>query len=296
MLANAEIATSKGSLAGSSVLPCCATKGAKHGQIEAALLAAARLRASFSLIRHRSECYARAEAQHSAALYYEALQAIRPGALSVNLCAELVRMHGMLTGVSAPAPFRQSGAAVRSASKTSRLYLIPIPASSIVAALRDLSESIYRHDGLSPVERIALTYLEILRIHPFEDGNGRLARLFLSTASVELMAAAPPLDITRVMRGNMRTYNCLLRRERSAEAYGEWIRFFGGLLQTERHLWLRLGHSFSQMTIDEQVMCHGVVSELLQTVSLEQDVGCVLATLTPAMSARLHNFFRALLS
>src|SRR5262249_35419626 len=48
--------------------------------------------------------------------------------------------------------------------------------------------------GLHPILRAGLAHCELVRIHPFSDGNGRLARLMLQVMLIEDRLPALPLE------------------------------------------------------------------------------------------------------
>lgn len=56
-------------------------------------------------------------------------------------------------------------------------YASPEETPSLMSDLVDWYNSAEREDKLSPVELAALFHYRYIRIHPFEDGNGRIARL-----------------------------------------------------------------------------------------------------------------------
>jgi Fic/DOC family len=57
---------------------------------------------------------------------------------------------------------------------------------------------------LHPLLRAGLAHCELVRIHPFSDGNGRLARLLLLTMLIEDRQPALPLEV--VFYWNRRSY------------------------------------------------------------------------------------------
>jgi hypothetical protein len=64
--------------------------------------------------------------------------------------------------------------------------------------------------GLHPVLRAAAAHLELARIHPFSDGNGRLARLLLQGLLLE--SGVPPLPLEAILAWNRVAYLAAVSR------------------------------------------------------------------------------------
>ena len=98
--------------------------------------------------------------------------------------------------------------------------LIPGPASSVLPLMRDYIDFLRRTD-ISALVKLALAHYQILMIHPFFDGNGRLSRLLalihaqpvLGTSRAFAVAAALSVHrralrglFNEVRSGNLRNY------------------------------------------------------------------------------------------
>lgn len=118
---------------------------------------------------------------------------------------------------------------------------IPISAAALPQFLARF-ESVYR--GLSAVNAIlavAAAHHRLLWIHPFVDGNGRVARLMSHAMLLETLNTDGVWSVARGLARNVDTYRSLLancdlprrndldgRGQLSEEALGEFIRFFLG--------------------------------------------------------------------
>jgi Fic family protein len=75
-------------------------------------------------------------------------------------------------------------------------FVFPAPADldALMAGLGRWIEA--ERDGLHPVRFAALLHLKFVTVHPFIDGNGRVARLLMNTALIQdgyLLAVVPPI-------------------------------------------------------------------------------------------------------
>jgi len=75
-------------------------------------------------------------------------------------------------------------------------FVFPAPAEldALTAELGRWIEA--ERDGLHPIRFAALLHLKFVTVHPFIDGNGRVARLLMNTALIQdgyLLAVVPPL-------------------------------------------------------------------------------------------------------
>lgn len=59
-------------------------------------------------------------------------------------------------------------------------YVSPEETSGLMGDLVDWYDAAEQEGKLSPVELAALFHYRYIRIHPFEDGNGRIARLMVN--------------------------------------------------------------------------------------------------------------------
>ena len=128
--------------------------------------------------------------------------------------AGIREMHAALLGRPLPSQWRKTSVAVRFNRPGSRLWLTGVTPSEIVPRLQEMHDSICRNPSLGRFERIALLHLELLRTHPFEDGNGRLSRLLLSAFIKREFASGIYLGLARIMKGDFFRYNAAIRSQR----------------------------------------------------------------------------------
>lgn len=102
---------------------------------------------------------------------------------------QLRRLHASMMG-GAPttiSAFRTTMTWV-SGSTPATAELVPPPASAIAPLMADWIAFLRRSD-VSGMVRIALLYYQWLMIHPFRDGNGRLARLLMMVLGQRLLSS-----------------------------------------------------------------------------------------------------------
>jgi Fic family protein len=206
--------------------------------------------------------------------YLTALRAIASEALPSDLPALLSALNGLARG-RPDAPFRTKTAAVRAKGLTAKMHVIPTPAASVAAALDEIDDRIVHATALADEERLGFAYFEILTTHPFDDGNGRTARLYFTHAARRLFGTGYAIDITSAMRNNLPTYNRLLRAERSLETYRRWQSFFRGLLGTEVVLVQKLSLAVEKLNGDELSDLRASTHAGLGTVTASRDLSTV---------------------
>jgi Fic/DOC family protein len=121
--------------------------------------------------------------------------------------ADLERLESAHSAVDAQAPFSVeavlawhravsgSPAGLRTAERTREGGLPPAPAQFVATRLRNLEEWLNVGSGiaLKPAQQGALALARIVEILPFDDGNGRVARLAASHLMVRAGARPPVL-------------------------------------------------------------------------------------------------------
>lgn len=114
------------------------------------------------------------------------LATLNPRSLDLD---QLRRLHASMMG-SAPttiSAFRTTMTWV-SGSTPATAELVPPPASAIAPLMDDWIAFLSRGD-VSGMVRMALLYYQLLMIHPFRDGNGRLARLLMIGLGQRLLSS-----------------------------------------------------------------------------------------------------------
>jgi Fic family protein len=116
-------------------------------------------------------------------------------------------------------------------------FAFPAPADldTLMAGLGRWIEA--ERDGLHPVRFAALLHLKFVTIHPFVDGNGRVARLLMNTALIQdgyLLAVVPPILRQEYMAA-VRGY----QQKGASEPFCDFIA--GRVLESEKEI-MRLLH------------------------------------------------------
>lgn len=160
-------------------------------------------------------------------------------------------LHAISRGRSEPTPFRRVSVAMRPNLPGARLRLTGSTPDMVTARLEELLASIVRNPALDRFETIAFTYFELIRTHPFTDGNGRLCRLLLTTLLKNEFPSNVSIGITHLMRANFRSYNAILRNQ-DADVYAQWLRYLGGIIMSELHAVARFNISFQALEFSDQ--------------------------------------------
>ena len=111
-------------------------------------------------------------------------------------------------------------------SGTIHKYAEPI---KVLDEMQNLLEWLKEGRKLHPVERAALFHYRFVCIHPFDDGNGRMARLLMNLLLMQ--EGYPPCVVRRIRR---REYLQSLEHADSTGETDEFVRLLAGeLIQTE---------------------------------------------------------------
>ena len=115
-------------------------------------------------------------------------------------------------------------------------FLPPSPAR-IPAALDSLSRY-FRSNDLDPLVQIALYFAQLLIIHPFMDGNGRVARTLIPLLLWKKgLLSQPALYLSRYFEEHRASYFQKLFQITENNAWEEWVIYFlnGIAIQSGRH-------------------------------------------------------------
>ena len=123
--------------------------------------------------------------------------------------------------------------------RVTRARFTPVPAVGTPAAVRALAtayETAQREGRLDPLILVPLFVLDFLCIHPFRDGNGRMARLLtLLLLYQSRYQVGRYISLERVVEESKETYDEAL--ERSSQGWHEarhdarpWLDYFWGVL------------------------------------------------------------------
>ena len=131
-----------------------------------------------------------------------------------------------------------------------RVRFTPVPAVAAPGAMEGLTSaySTAQADGVDPLIIVPLAVLDFLCIHPFRDGNGRLARLLTLLLLYQFQyRVGRYISLERVIEESRETYYEAL--ERSSRGWHEgqhdsrpWLDYFWGvLLRSYREFESRVG-------------------------------------------------------
>jgi hypothetical protein len=156
-------------------------------------------------------------------------------------------LHGLLAGRSEATPFRKTSVAMRAKIPGARLRLTGSTPDAVVPRLDDIVTAIVGSSRLGRVEKIAFAYFELIRTHPFEDGNGRVCRLLLTAALRNEFSSQVQLGIVNLIRTNFHRYNGMIRNQ-DASVYAQWLHYFAGMIIAEFHAVRRLDAGFRALS------------------------------------------------
>lgn len=153
---------------------------------------------------------------------------------TLPLCNRLIKethevlMSGVRGQEKNPGEFRTSQnwiGAVGSSLKNAR-YVPPNP-DDMVNAMSDLEKYINSDDSLDLLIQAALLHYQFETIHPFLDGNGRVARLLITLFLIEKKVLnSPALYISYYLKKNRIEYYDRMSDVRNKDNYEQWIKFF----------------------------------------------------------------------
>jgi Fic family protein len=83
-----------------------------------------------------------------------------------------------------------------------------------------------RNELKKPVVRSAIAHLYFESIHPFEDGNGRIARAIAEKALSQGLGRPVLLSLSRTIEANRKQYYAALQSSQQSNEITPWIRWF----------------------------------------------------------------------
>ena len=106
------------------------------------------------------------------------------------------------------------------ANRPEGAVFVPPPPQSIAEMLSSLERFIADDRDLPPIVRAGLVHVQLASIHPFSDGNGRIARLLVPVLLERWGALGRPvLCVSSFLRDNSREY---YRRVDAVRSAGDW--------------------------------------------------------------------------
>ena len=135
----------------------------------------------------------------NAILVYDKLQHFRPSSMSSFLNAHALLMKGLIVH---PGKFRSAGAGIVTGSKLT--HLAP-KADMVKGLMRDLFLFL-KNDKDPLLIKSCIFHYELEFIHPFEDGNGRMGRLWQSVILKELNPIFAYLPVETIIKNKQSDY------------------------------------------------------------------------------------------
>lgn len=129
-----------------------------------------------------------------------------------------------------PGRWRPGPIFVYDESKHQQVYEGP-DAESVPTLMGELAQSLEANDGSPPVIRAAMAHLNLAMIHPYSDGNGRMARCLQTLVLARMGTLAVPFSsIEEYLGANQRPYYDVLAEVGKGAWHpendaGAWVRF-----------------------------------------------------------------------
>lgn len=190
--------------------------------------------------------------------------------------AVLRSMHFMLLEhdlAKSPGRYRTREIFVRDDRRGVDVYAGPAP-ETVPSLMRSLSTSLASSSNDAPLIRAAMAHLNLVMIHPFRDGNGRMARALQTMVLAQDDVVEPTFSsIEEWLGNNTQSYYDVL----AATGHGSWQP------QRDATLWVKFNlraHHMQAQTVrrrfDEAEAQWGVIDGLLAAHQLNERVGSAL--------------------
>ncbi len=159
--------------------------------------------------------------------------------------------------------------------RNSQVYLrgsryIPPPAKEVPALMKDFVKGFGK--GANPVEAAALAHFGLVHIHPFADGNGRVARLLMN-----LLLLKKGYPVTVILRAERKKYIRCLELAHGGDL-GPFLDFVAKSVERSLDIYLSmLSPSFSEkyITLSEASKLCGYSQEYLSLLSRKGRLGAI---------------------
>lgn len=171
-----------------------------------------------------------------------------------------------------PGAYKESRNCVQTATGETHFYCPPADVPPRMKELLDWHRNRQSQRDLHPIEHATLLHHQFLEIHPFDDGNGRLARILLNLV---LMQNGYPLLVVRVE--NRENYILALRKADAGEP-ASLVCFMAQSLADSERLFLRgaRGESIEDASdLDREVL---LLKEELKQVAPNVDLSVPVQT------------------
>jgi Fic family protein len=206
----------------------------------------------------------------------------------------LQAIHAVIEGREGLTPFRTCPVATRSAREGSPIYPIGLPWQAVPRALNDIESTLLSAHRIETVSGAFLVHYELLRAHPFNDANGRLARVVLTLMLADVIGSPIFIDLTRPMRGSFLVYNGLLREPRGGDSYRRWVNLFFGFLRAEIHQVERLRSAIDRLPPRLHFRLTRLVDRALTEIDEKERADETLAYALTTEDEPIRSFIKAL--
>jgi len=175
---------------------------------------------------------------------YDVLPELKAASLSSFLKAHSILMKGL---VRTPGKFRLEGGGIVKGAKLAHLA----PKASMVKALMNNLFSYLKNSKDSLLIKSCVFHYELEFIHPFEDGNGRMGRLWQSVILQELNPVFSFLPVESIIKQQQSKYYKALEKSNKAGNSTVFIEFMLGAINES--LFEQLEERRLPMTAEERI-------------------------------------------
>ncbi|GEL96052.1 Fic family protein [Cellulomonas composti] len=176
-----------------------------------------------------------------------------------------------------PGQYREREIYVHDERTEQVVYTGPAP-DDVPALVSELVDDLARHDGDDPVVRAAMAHLNLVMVHPFRDGNGRMARALQTLVLARNGVAEPEFaSIEEWLGANTEDYY----RALAATGQGRWAP------ESDAHLWVSFNlraHHLQAQTVRSRwgraQRTYEILDDLVTTNGLPDRVTDALYTAT----------------
>ncbi|MFI7617692.1 Fic family protein [Nonomuraea terrae] len=181
---------------------------------------------------------------------------------------EMRAMHYMMLQhepSKSPGRYRKGPVFVHDDRKDQVVYEGP-DAADVPALMEALVESLHAEPGIDPVVRSAMAHLNLVMIHPFRDGNGRMARALATSVLTRSDIGEPEFSSIEEWLGvNTEDYYAAL----ALTGHGSWQP------RDDAHLWISVNlraHHMQAQTVAQRVREAGTTWPELDTLIAENSL------------------------
>ena len=127
-------------------------------------------------------------------------------------------------------------------------------------------------DKYQPLIRTAIVHAQMLTIHPFDDGNGRVGRILIPLyLFAQQQISLPCFFISEALESDKFKYYRLLNETREKENWDDWIKFFLSTVakQCEKYIYIlgQINKKYEEhLSIAKQLIRSNAVSDIIDTI------------------------------